>query len=199
MASIAGLLIALAACSGNSNSDQPSALDRPADIGSPTVAATPESVSAQDAAKVSGVVDALRSRDLSKIRPFVGFRKIACVAYASDVGAPKCQGNEKDGEQIDAFYFASCEGGYVRPPDVDEPLQVLTQTDVYGAYRLPKKDGSPYEYSIVLVDRASVRAGSAWETIIDNGQMIGLLFSCTLSPEDLVAARHYTSVVVAPR
>lgn len=157
--------------------------------------ATPEPVSAEDAARVYTTVDALRTRDTDQIRPHVGFRKIACAAEAALGGPPKCANGENDGDQIDAFYYATCEGQYLRPSDVGQPLDALTNMEVYGAYRIPKNRDSGYEYSIVLTDHASAREGYAWEAIVDNGEMIGLLFSCSLSPEELIAARHYAAPV----
>ena len=192
-----GLAVAVA-CGGSSDNGRTATDSGTGALVSATVTATPEPVSAEDAVKVYAVVDALRTKDLTEIRPHVGFRKIACAANSNDPSVPTCQSGEEDGDQIDAFYYGTCQGEYLRPVDVDEPLNVLTDMDVYGAYRIPKKGDSPYQYSIVLVDNASERDGAAWEAVIDDGEVIGLLFSCSLSPEDLVAVRRYTDAVPTP-
>ena len=160
--------------------------------------ATPEPVSAEDAARVYAIAAALRTKDTEQIRRHFGFRKIACAAEAVLGGSPNCAHGENDGDQIDAFYYATCEGQYLRPSGIGQPLDALTNMEVYGAYRIPKKRDSGYEYSIVLIDHASAREGYAWEAIVDNGEMIGLLFSCSLSPEELIAARHYAAPVPTP-
>ncbi len=145
------------------------------------------------------MIVALRTKDVVQIRPHVGFRKIGCAAEPNGPGAPpKCEDGERDGDQVDAFYYGTCEGQYLRPAEVDQALEILKRTDVYAAYRLAKRAGDLYQYAIVLEDSAPARDGYAWEAVVDNGEMIGLLFSCSLSPEDLVAARPYTGVVVAP-
>jgi hypothetical protein len=69
--------------------------------------------------------------------------------------------------------------------------------DVDKAYRL-KRRGDEYEYAIVLVDRAPERLGQSWEVVVDKGEMIGLLFSCSLSADDLIAARGYREEVPTP-
>jgi hypothetical protein len=164
----------------------------------PTVTATPEPISAADASAVYAAVDALRTKDAAQIRPHVGFRKIACAAEAALGGPPKCASGENDGDQIEAFYYATCEGQYLRPSDIGPPLDALANMEVYGAYRIPKKTEAGYEYSIVLVDHASAREGYAWEAILDNGEIIGLLFSCSLPAGDLLGARHYDVPVPTP-
>jgi hypothetical protein len=191
----AGIVASAIACGGGGGSQYAQSTD----LTSPTVRATPEPISASDAAKVYAVVDALKTKDVAKIRPHAGLRKIGCTTEPAGPGsAPTCQGDEKEGDQIDAFYYATCEGAYLRAAQIDEPLQVLANVDISGVYRIPKRGNASYQYSIVLIDHASARDGYAWEAIIDNGEMIGLLFSCSLSPEDLLKTRRYTDVVPTP-
>jgi hypothetical protein len=192
----AGLVASAVACGGGGGGQYG---QQPAGLTSPTVTATPEPISAADAANVYAVVDALETKDVAKIRPHVGLRQIACTTAAGDVGlAARCESGERDGDMVQAFYYSSCEDGYFRASGVDRLLDVLAEMDVYGVYRTPRKGTAPYQYSIVLVDHASARDGYAWEAIIDSGELIGLLFSCSLSPEDLVKTRRYTDVVPTP-
>ena len=133
------------------------------------------------------------------MRPHVSFRKIACVANVAPLGGPPaCSAGENDGDEIEAFYHVTCEGEYLRPSQSDAPLTALESMDVYEAYRIPQKTASGYQYSVVLIDHDPAREGYAWEAIIDTGEMIGLLFSCSLSAEELVTARHYDQPVPTP-
>lgn len=189
--------VAAACGGGNSYNDSSGSGDGLTSV-PPTVTATPEPVSAQDASAVYAAVDALRTKDPIQIRPHVGFRKIGCTTEPAQGGPPMCASGESDGDQIHAFYYGTCEGQYLRPAEIDQALNGLADMEVSGAYRIPKKTESGYEYSIILEDHASTREGYAWEAILDNGEIIGLLFSCSLSPEDLVKLRHYETLVPTP-
>src|ERR1700694_2102707 len=95
-----------------------------------TVTATPEQISNDDATMVYAVVDALRTKDPATIRPHIGLRKIACAANPTAGGAPKCQSAEKEGDQVEAFYFSTCEGQYLRASEIGQPLYALAHLDV---------------------------------------------------------------------
>ena len=164
-----------------------------------TETATPEPVSETDARQVYAIIDALKSADDADVPQHIGLRKIGCTKTPAGVGSPPlCQGREKEGDLIDAFYYATCEGQYLRAPQLGPMLDALKQVEFYRAYRVPRKAGSEWDYAIILVDRGAERNGMGWEAIADKGEMIGLLFSCALTPDELIAARHYTVEVPTP-
>lgn len=168
------------------------------EIASPTVTATPEPVSAADAQAVYAIVDALETHDEETIRPHLGLRNIPCSTSTSTGGPPRCVGGEADGDPIDAFYYSDCEGEYLRASELELPLTQLSRFEVEDAYRIGRKTDAGYEYAVVLVDSTPEREGKAWEAIINGGEVIGLLFSCSLSAEELVDARGYGDAVPTP-
>ncbi len=164
----------------------------------PTPTATLPPIPDADRQLVDAVVQALQTQSIEAIRPFVGFRHIACIEEAAAEGPPICRDGETPGAEVDAFYFSDCAGHYVRPDALDQPLDVLASLDVAGVYRVPRRTESGYQYAVVLTDTADDREGMAWEAIVESGQIIGLLYSCSLDPERLVELRGYVDQVPTP-
>jgi hypothetical protein len=164
----------------------------------PTATATRATPSTEEVAQLDALTTALRTRDVEVVRPFVGFRAIACAATPELGGAPPCGPGEETGDQVEAFYLATCEGSYLRPAAVQQALDLLVQMDVYAVYRLPGLARSPGDYSVVLVDRRPDQPPNGWEAIVDDGEIVALLFSCALPPDELVELREYTDAVLAP-
>jgi hypothetical protein len=195
----ATLLLALAlasACRGTSGKTAPTVpVLTP---GTPGPTATPGPT--QDPSLIQPLIDALRTRDAEAIRLYIAYTPVACsAAPAQDVGGPPaCAAGEEDGRSVDVFYLGSCEGEYVRPAGIDRPLAIMANTVLYAVYRLPPEQPSG-QYSAVLIDQDEARLGYAWEAIIKDERIVALLFSCALSPQDLVAERNYTEAVVPPQ
>jgi hypothetical protein len=171
--------------------------------GSPTASdASPEAtlppIPAVDRTQVSNVMDALRTRDIETIRPFIGLRRVACAEEATPSGPPECINDETPGTEIDAFYISDCEGRYVRAGEVNQPLYALSLMEVRDVYRIPRAINGGYQYAAILTDTTEPREGMAWEAVIEAGQVIGLLYSCSLTPEELIQARGYTEQVPTP-
>jgi hypothetical protein len=160
----------------------------------PTITATPEPVSQEDALLVDRVIEALVTDDPGLIGATIGYRAIGCVASASAGSPPECEDREDPGDQVQAFYYSDCEGTYLRESEIGQAVFALTALDVDGAYRLANKTEDGYQYAAVMVDDE----GMAWEAVIDRGEVIGLLFSCSLPPEDLIETRNYPIAVPTP-
>lgn len=132
------------------------------------------------------------------MRPYIGLRPVACAAEATEDGAPPCRNGEAPGDDVDAFFLSDCAGRYLREDEIDQPLFALASMEVVAAYRIPRRTQAGYQYSVVLTETANAREGMAWEAVIESGQVIGLLFSCSLTPEELVEVRGYQEEVPTP-
>jgi hypothetical protein len=143
-------------------------------------------------------MDALRTKDAEAIRPFIGLRPIACTDTPTPGGPPACLAGEAAGASVQAFYFGDCEGAYLRETELDQPLLAMMTLDVREPYRVELKTDAGYQYAIILEDTSAERDGAAWEAIVEQGQIIGLLFSCTLSVDELIDARNYETLVPSP-
>jgi hypothetical protein len=118
----AALLAVAVACGESGGSGRTQTDSEPGALVSPTVTATPEPVSAEDAVNVYAVVDALRTKDPTEIRAHVGFRKIACTTNSNDPSVPRCRDGEQDGDR--SMPLLRKLRGYFRPADADKPLDV---------------------------------------------------------------------------
>ncbi len=159
-------------------------IDAPA--ATPTAAPTPH----VDKQVVETLTTALQSGNAEVIRPYIGYLPIGCSPQASSA-APVCATNEADGTQTATFYFSKCEGRYLTPAEIQEPLDLMAAMRLDAIYALPAAGQPSGQYSAVLVDQRPETAGQAWEAIIDEAHIVALIFSCTLTPEELVALRHY--------
>jgi hypothetical protein len=157
----------------------------------PTITATPEPVSQEDSLLVDRVIEALVTDDPGLIAATIGYRAIGCVASASAGSPPECEGDEDAGDPVQAFYYSDCAGAYLRESEIAQAVFALTVLDVAGAYRLANKTEDGYQYAAVMVDDE----GMAWEAVIDRGEVNGLLFSCSLPPEELIETRNYPIAV----
>ncbi len=164
--------------SANTSIDAPAA--------TPTAAPTPH----VDAKVVETLTTALSSGSAAVIRPYIGYLPIGCSPQAASA-APLCATNVADGTQTAAFYFSNCEGHYLAPAEIQEPLDLMAAMRLDAFYVLPAAGQPSGQYSAVLVDQRPETAGLAWEAIIDDVHIVALIFSCTLTPEALVALRHY--------
>jgi len=191
------LAVALAlACRSTSSKPSPAVPVPTPDTPAPTTTPAPP----EDPSLVQPLIDALQTRDAEAIRLYIAYTPVACSATpAQGVGGPPaCAAGEEDGRQVDVFYFAACEGEYLRPADIDRPLDIMANTALYAVYRLPPGQTSG-QYSAVLIDQDGSRLGQAWEAIISDERIVALLFSCATSPQELVGLRHYTDAVVPPQ
>lgn len=190
---LGGSLLA-AGCAGSS-SQAPAAtptsastsIDAPTDI--PTAAPTPR----VDSKVVETLAAALSSGNPEVIRPYIGYLPIGCSAQPPSA-APLCPTSVAEGAQTATFYFSNCEGRYLPPAEIQQPLDLMAAMRLDAFYVLPAGQPSG-QYSAVLVDQRPETAGQAWEAIIDDEQIVALIFSCTLTPEALVALRHYGPAV----
>lgn len=161
----------------------------------PTIAIGPTTAPAQ----LDAIVGALRAPDPATIRPLVGFRTVPCGGEGQTItGAPLCRLDEEEGQPVDVFYYAACEGQYLRPSEIDRALEVFAGTSLYALYRLPPAHRSSGDYVAIMTDSTEPRSGQAWEVIIDGGQIVALIFSCALPPDELIKLRGYTETVVEP-
>ncbi len=170
---------------------------------SPTTSRTP-------AARRTGIpeldafIDALIADHGQKEKPalsaLLGFTQIACTATpAQGIGGPPvCQLNEEDGELVDVFPTASCEGAYLRPHEIGQVLDVLGESTVYAIYRTPPGRGFVGDYIAVISDQAERRAGLAWAVEIDDAKIVGLSFSCAAAPGEFVESSGLEDAVLPP-
>lgn len=186
----------LAAGCAASSSQAPAATPTPASTSSaaptdtPTAAPTPR----VDAKVVETLATALSSGNPEVIRPYIGYLPIGCSAQASSA-APLCPTSVAEGTQTATFYFSNCEGRYLPPAEIQEPLDLMAAMRLDAFYVLPAAGQPSGQYAAVLVDQRPETAGQAWEAIIDDERIVALIFSCTLTPEALVALRHYGPAV----
>ncbi len=198
-ASKVGLLLAAAltfgvACRGGANQPTQTTLSSPETQATATVEPGPT----DDPSLIEPIIGALRSGDPEAIRPHVGFgfSQMSCRATPSQ-GSPIPQSCSSTPQQ--AFFYGTCEGEYLPPSDIQRPLDVMAALKLYAVYRVPPQLRSVGQYSAILTDRRAETAGQAWEAIISNGQIVALIFSCTTTPDQLIALRGYTDAVLPPQ
>jgi hypothetical protein len=152
----------------------------------------------KERAALESLIAALRSGAIEAIRPYIGHKTVGCSEQMSP-SIPACKSGERSGTLTPVFYFSNCNGGYLEPAQVQGPLQrMAAMTLSTYVYRLPQQAQSSDQFSLILIDSSPENAGKAWEAIVDEGHIVGLIYSCALTPEELVAARHYTEAVVLP-
>ncbi len=151
----------------------------------------------KERAVLDSLIAALRSGGVEAIRPYISFKTVGCSEQASS-SVPACKPGEQSDTLTPVFYLSNCESGYLEPDQIQEPLQRMAAMKLSAVYRLPPQAQSSGQFSVVLIDSTAENAGKAWEAIVDDGHIVGLIYSCALTPEELLAARHYTDAVVLP-
>ncbi len=147
--------------------------------------------------ELDAVIDALRSSDPDALRPLIGFRKVACIPGGLIfTGAPDCMPDEEDGELVDVFSYAACEGEYIRPQAIDRidrVVSVLTEYELYAVYRAPDDERYPAEYVAIVSDDA----GLGWAVLIEDGHIFRMHFSCAAPAAEF--AEQFDNPVLPPQ
>jgi hypothetical protein len=194
---LSAALAFVAAC--RDDGGEPAVQEARPTIPPPTPTATPTSapISPEQRAQLDAVVEALDTQDAEAVRRHVGYREVACSPEGPAFsGSPECAPGEDAGTLAPVFYLGVCEGQYLRPEDIDLALDLMVGLSLHAVYRLPPAKRSSGDFSIILVDTAELRLGQAWEAIVDDGEIVALLFSCALSAEDLLERRGYEDLVI---
>lgn len=195
---LAAVLALASACDGDGVAE-PTAT---APVAGPTAttAATGEPTSRTGIAELDQVIDTLRSHDREALRQLIRFTKFACTATPPEPGSPPgCAQGEQHGDLVDIFPLSRCEGEPLRPGFIDVALDILAQSSLYAVYRAPPDHPFADEYVAVIAgSSATLWPGKAWEVAIDEGRIVGLFFSCVLTPEELIDLRQLEDVVLPP-
>ena len=168
-------------------------------------AASPTLPKSTGIAELDAVIEALAARDREQLRSLVRLNAVPCTTEFGLGGPPKCEAGEQEGDIVEVFYSATCEGGYQR--DLDRIADGLARWSVYGAYRVGAgfgytsesfaELGFPTQYVVVVYGAADPeRLGT--ELLIADGRIVGSVFSCALPVRDLVAQRTYEEVLLEP-
>ncbi len=186
------------ACGGDGSSPTPTPTPAPTAAASPTAIATPV---AGAPAEVQAIVDAALSGDAEALRPLLGYAAVPCGPPVRMLGGPPlCREGEADGTPVDVFTTAACEGGYLRPDEIDRTLDTLSDIDFYAVYRWPEEFNTPffaYEYAAIF-SRTFEGEGRVVGLMINEGKLVHVAFGCFQTPEQFVEARQLEDVVVAP-
>ncbi len=155
--------------------------------------------------EVDAFIDAMAADHGKKETPalsaLIGFTKVACSATPEQGigGPPACQLNEKDGELVDVFPTASCEGADLRPYEMDQVLMGLAESQLYAVYRAPPGTRYDADYAAIVYRTIEGTGDAASEALLAGGKIVGYFFSCVLSPAELVTQRGYTEAVLPPQ
>jgi hypothetical protein len=156
----------------------------------PTATPTEAPLPTVDPHIVESITSALSTGNADAILPHIGYRPVGCSSQSSPA-APRCPTGQPLGVLTAAFYFSDCTGRYLQPGEIDLPLALIASMRLEGFYIMSARGQPSGQYAAILIDQRPETAGLAWEAIIDDGRIVALIFSCSLTPEQLVELRHY--------
>lgn len=153
--------------------------------------------------ELDAVIDFLRLGDSKAMqqaaRQLVGFTEVACTTTPQGIGSPpECQLNEEDGELVDVFPVSTCEFQYVRPHEINSVLSLLADSTLYAVYPATLEVRFPGEHVVVLV-RSLEEMDVATEVVSDEGRIVGVNFTCALTPEALVEQHQLEDALLPPQ
>ncbi len=143
------------------------------------------------------VIDALRSGDADKLRPLLEFSEVSCNTDGQ-VGLTMCAADEEAGDLVEVFQFVVCEGQSLRRGEIDRALSVLTESELYAVYRAPEDSRFCGEYvALISAPTLSGLEDLAWEVVVQDGRIVLLAFTCSLSTEEY--AEGFDNPVLPPQ
>jgi len=194
--------LALSACSGGG--EAPPATPVVTSTAAATVASTPRVTPAERRTgipELDAVIDAVISHDKEKVLQLVGYTPVPCEIEPQGLGAPpQCRADEPEGTAVDVFPVAQCEGYYVRPEDMEQVITSLLSGDfdLYAVYKVHTRSWLGGDY-VAILSFNSPSLGLVGESLfIADGNLTGVAYSCTESPEQQAQGYQDDEVIIPP-
>jgi hypothetical protein len=183
-----------------------------ADSPQPTVtreAATP-TATAQDSdgtpttgiEAVDRAINAVLASDRDGLLAQVSLTSIACVATAEGIGGPPlCRPGEAEGTEVDVLPMGTCEGFYLREDEIPQSLESLNfdAAEVYGVYPAPAEFFPPGgDYVLVFEHGEGATGSSAFELIVSDAGIVGMLLGCAQTPAQMVEFQRLADPILPP-
>jgi hypothetical protein len=203
LAAALALVLALgAAC--NDDNDNGDGVTPPPET--PAATATPEPdptatppPGPSDNATINRIVAAVEAEDYDALRGFVLFRLMPCVDEPEGIGAPpECLEGEDEGDLVEVFPAAQCEGWFVRPDDLDTTSFPARDTQLYGVYETTPEHYPEGNYAIIFRGGAGT-SGDAWQLVASDAGITGIHYGCAQSPAQMVEFQRLEVALVPPQ
>jgi hypothetical protein len=148
--------------------------------------------SATGVAAVDAAVTAIVAGDGAALAQQAVFSTVACTTADGLGGPPKCADGETEGTEISALPAASCEGYYLREPEIGPSADafVAGEPTVHGVYRQGGlRDFISGDYVVLLeVDDPQAGMKTGREVYLNENGITGLFFGCGQTVDDLIEA-----------
>ena len=188
--------LALSACGGGKEG-QP---ETPVATVIPTAQATPTE-RRTGIPELDAVIHAVLSHDKGKLLQLVGYTPVPCEIKPQGLGAPpECRANEPEGTAVNVFPIAQCEGYYVRPEEMERVVDSLVSGDfdLYAVYKVHTRGWLGGDY-VAILSFNSPSLGLVGESLfIAEGNLTGVAYSCTESPEQQAQGYQDDEVIIPP-
>ncbi|MDP2674110.1 MAG: hypothetical protein Q8Q00_04290 [Dehalococcoidia bacterium] len=132
--------------------------------------------------------------------PNLRYSMLPCGLTPGMGGSPPCRADQEIGAAVEVMPFSACEFGYYGPHEFELILADLAQQGLYGVYRATPEVRFPGDYVIILTEPQpdDPTLQGATEVTVADGRLVGVAFSCVLTPEELVQEHGLEEPLFAP-
>ncbi len=188
--------LALACGESGSGTGTPSA-ESPTPAVSPKVPEVPERTGI---AELDAIIDGFMLHDTKTLLLHLRYSVLPCGVEPGMGGSPPCRADQEMGTPVEVMSLSSCEFGYYRPHEFELLLPLFAVQGIYGVYQATPEVRFPGDYVIVLtqpqVDDPAKEM--ATDVIVKDGRIVGVDFSCVLTPEEAVELHELEEPLFVP-
>jgi hypothetical protein len=192
------LLAALAlACGESGNGTGTPSAESPTPAVSPKVPEVPERTGI---AELDAIIDGFVFSGTKPLWPLLRYTILPCTHAGGLGGPPGCRPDQEEGTAVEVMPVSTCELELLRPHEFERRLTGLVEQDIYGVYQATPEVRFPGDYVIVLTQPQAddPAKGMATDVIVKDGRIVGVDFSCVLTPEEAVELHELEEPLFLP-
>ncbi len=151
-------------------------------------------------AELDAIIDGFVFSGTKPLWPLLRYTILPCTHAGGLGGPPRCRPDQEEGTPVEVMPVSTCELEWLRPHEFERMLTGLVQDDLYGVYRATPDVRFPGEYVIVLTQPQAddPAKGMATDVIVKDGRIVGVDFSCVLTPEEAVELHDLEEPLFVP-
>ncbi len=147
-------------------------------------------------AELDAIIDGFVISSTKPLWPLLRYTILPCTHTGGLIGPPGCRPDQEEGTPVEVMPVSTCELELLRPHEFERTLADLVERDLYGVYRTTSEVQFTGGYVIVLSSGPEMTIGT--EVVIEDGRIVGVDFSCALTPEEVVELHGLEEALFVP-